>query len=1019
MIPRQSPFDERVRNVRSKIQQMMASVHESSSEGEWDCEPRVSDRPSKFSALARPWARKTRDASVEKKARDGEEKETVSSSGPAAHVSGTGESVDDAAGDATPTNARRATLVAAASESHPSSAALIGRDVPAHVGQRVRVVEKRLGRFVELRGSIIEVRCGGERVRVQHCGSDQAQRYYNTGKGGEYQLSLDEVSASPKSMFALPDDPEANDQTDTIPRKAADAESVTRLKDAEVAETTMQQNALKEDVAAHKEDAAAHKDDVALPEEDDSARSPTPGILERGPSNDSSPRFGRSTYSERRRSKISATKDDVLVPVVARRSSIPEGTCGPTPEPPAETAPALSETTSPATITTPPAVAHTQTRPRLSYLEHRRSRQSLLRESRSATELGTLASAAPDAALHTGRGIAFARSHSVVVESDADAMALSKARQSASPFIACRSPTEGMPQLARPKSCTEMRRSSAPSSAVCQEARSSGMVSPEAIAAAADLFAVQAFAPQTTTPRRKYSDIRKMRASLQVPQNQTDAHDHEALLTPPTIIVSSVPADDPVVTTTRSKPEKPSHHHREREGVKEVGCERTSSTEEKMIGQAPGNDFNLRIELLELSYEACGKKMQSFDERLSKELSALSNESRGRERLILAHVMEEVEKRVETIVKSSLAQVLSTAGIAAKALELNGKEAPGGPPLLKPPTPMDEEPEQEYESGDTASCAPSTTASIDRMFPAARSLRRSSLAVPASSSPLEACLDYESPAELLDSAQCSESVSSTARRGSLESVGSPAPHPQGLRSCTTSVPASARNPQTRDLPRSPEISDGLDAEMERLAELRRYASSVLGIQSDDEGCIGSCDAGASLRSRRPTSAVASVPQFGAAARAEARISANPAFARGRKRQQRGSAPFATSKAHGRTQTPEASRDVDDVQRLRRSFLPDGNQDYLGEEDFEEGCQTARSRGERPRFCLPKQSMPPAPASQRDGVPSVPLRRNSAMAPGSSRAPRHGGEGGNDCFAGRGDGILRRHNSDLCVDRAPI
>jgi len=34
------------------------------------------------------------------------------------------------------------------------------------------------------------VRCGGDRVRVEHDGSQQELRYYNTGKGGEYQLFL-------------------------------------------------------------------------------------------------------------------------------------------------------------------------------------------------------------------------------------------------------------------------------------------------------------------------------------------------------------------------------------------------------------------------------------------------------------------------------------------------------------------------------------------------------------------------------------------------------------------------------------------------------------------------------------------------------------------------------------------------------------------------------------------------------------------------------------------------------------
>lgn len=71
---------------------------------------------------------------------------------------------------------------------------VVGRDTAAHIGARVRVIDLRTARFVEPAGTVIEVRCGGDRVRVEHDGAERAQRYYNTGKAGEYQLFLDEAA---------------------------------------------------------------------------------------------------------------------------------------------------------------------------------------------------------------------------------------------------------------------------------------------------------------------------------------------------------------------------------------------------------------------------------------------------------------------------------------------------------------------------------------------------------------------------------------------------------------------------------------------------------------------------------------------------------------------------------------------------------------------------------------------------------------------------------------------------------
>ena len=47
---------------------------------------------------------------------------------------------------------------------------LVSFNVPAEVGSRIVVLDPKLAKFVEPIGTIIEVRCGGGRVKVEHDG---------------------------------------------------------------------------------------------------------------------------------------------------------------------------------------------------------------------------------------------------------------------------------------------------------------------------------------------------------------------------------------------------------------------------------------------------------------------------------------------------------------------------------------------------------------------------------------------------------------------------------------------------------------------------------------------------------------------------------------------------------------------------------------------------------------------------------------------------------------------------------
>lgn len=86
-----------------------------------------------------------------------------------------------------------------------SGAGIIGRDVHATVGSRVVVVDPSL-ELVEPTGTIVEVRCDGGRVKVQHDSVDKAERYYSTGKDGHFQLGV-LGSDDQRPRFSLPPPP--------------------------------------------------------------------------------------------------------------------------------------------------------------------------------------------------------------------------------------------------------------------------------------------------------------------------------------------------------------------------------------------------------------------------------------------------------------------------------------------------------------------------------------------------------------------------------------------------------------------------------------------------------------------------------------------------------------------------------------------------------------------------------------------------------------------------------------------
>jgi len=226
-----TPFDERVKSVRSKIREMMANAGEESDSDKSTGDSAGSCRasgPSNWTGAHRA-SSSTSNAQVVCAARvDPSDTGVSGRSVLVTHdisASGVGSSHREKAGPTAPWEEASAAIDLTL-PTKPGSGntggmvytapCVIGRDIAPHVGARVCIVDSRIARFVEPAGRIVEVRCKGERVQVLHDGPDQAKRYYNTGKAGEYQLVLEgndsghalNSATSPPATSKLPANPQ-------------------------------------------------------------------------------------------------------------------------------------------------------------------------------------------------------------------------------------------------------------------------------------------------------------------------------------------------------------------------------------------------------------------------------------------------------------------------------------------------------------------------------------------------------------------------------------------------------------------------------------------------------------------------------------------------------------------------------------------------------------------------------------------------------------------------------------------
>jgi len=241
-----------------------------------------------------------------------------------------------------------------------------------------------------------------------------------------------------------------------------------------------------------------------------------------------------------------------------------------------------------------------------------------------------------------------------------------------------------------------------------------------------------------------------------------------------------------------------------------------------------------RVEKLEQEHSILVSKLQDIESKLSQVLATSENvESRvlqglatakeemrnqieTAEKRLLSLVLEAVERRAQSEASSALTQLAGDWAVLARAKEGKQGDGSAGKPVIGEPLGLPaDEPEQEYETTDSPSSSPQHVQT--------RSQHADSL-------------PDASFSELSDSRHRLEAIGSMARHVSASLSGSASPTPRsGSRGST----APAQNVASRSSTPTPAVAQRLspmpdltsETEMARLAELRRFASTVLGSDS--------------------------------------------------------------------------------------------------------------------------------------------------------------------------------------------
>jgi len=260
-----------------------------------------------------------------------------------------------------------------------------------------------------------------------------------------------------------------------------------------------------------------------------------------------------------------------------------------------------------------------------------------------------------------------------------------------------------------------------------------------------------------------------------------------------------------------------------------------------------GNQY----EELRQEHEALLSRLRHLEQTFVRDLGAVKEyvhlQIETTEKRIFTRVLEELDKRIQKTVGAAAGKIV---GLEAKpyggklSLDLSNDSAAQGVG-----TPFNEEPEQEYDTCDISECS-SIQASGSRRESEIWKSPSVDESPPHKASQKEKNAAEVSSAELADNRRRLQAIGNAARSitGSLggNAAREPVSHtPQtklaydGLQTPDFAGSSFAESPlqMATSAPDNRESSDGLDAEMARLADLRRFASSVL--KAAESQCPGS------------------------------------------------------------------------------------------------------------------------------------------------------------------------------------
>eukprot|EP00927_Polykrikos_kofoidii_P071307 TRINITY_DN67598_c0_g1_i1.p1 TRINITY_DN67598_c0_g1~~TRINITY_DN67598_c0_g1_i1.p1 ORF type:complete len:1047 (+),score=168.97 TRINITY_DN67598_c0_g1_i1:179-3319(+) len=712
-------------------------------------------------------------------------------------------------------------------------AKLVGRDVPAKVGMRVCVVDDRVARYVAPTGSIIELRCGGERVRVEHDGHDKAQRYYSTGKGGEYQLLVD-----PSGMFESTElgDEQGIDRNSDLSldfRSVSTAGSnLTREKPSgsldrsTVADLVRNcdSDLLHDAASVRTSSSSTSRSRVDMP---GVGKLPSAASTHAAASAGSPSSNGQSSTFGRASAEQSVSAGNTSARSSKARSSSKQDD---QPEQQSVSSAVSSNVdTSTALLRKGVSVDAAEARTIDSGKNSRSSSHRSI-STPCASELSSAAASdvgaektllASDEQLPSRRRLnEFRKARGSVLSTVA-----SKAEGGK------RSSLVKSGQLSRP-STRQTRSTSLPGSSATDAT---------ALAVDGDL--------SKQSPASSASEIRRASSQKRVQSSR-----HETATAPMSPQQSSEQAwsSTPSITVTAPSTETArSGDFKSRKMQSDVPIQATSTSEASSAGGCSSS----RVEVLELGLAALASRSRELENRLTNQLADARLQLEASERRVMDRMVEEVEQCVQKLASSTLAQLLLKSGAVSCGGGGTNKLATDGNDLLGSKrstgvSAMNFEPEQEYESGDAGSqrsvdsVSPSEErgsfghAVAGRCLPSVPSPGPKAAATSAGAAlkvPLSAHIG-DCQQRLLDIESISRHASASLNpRGHLGGTSGARPDTAFLAAFGNGDAGIRGARFGSDTAGSAAVGlDGLDAEMAKLADLRRSTSTLLGVVASDE-----------------------------------------------------------------------------------------------------------------------------------------------------------------------------------------